>query len=161
MAPGSGASAKQDAKDYLFTFPLKSGTASWYAMAAWDQEGTNDPVALVGAREPRDMVGRATDLGLPSQDQFIAAVKDVAARMRTPAIVKFLSTRAEVQSAPLDTLHPVGKRTYKQAIELLQQEIDRTATKWEPVISAASPVSLSNRSGNGFFTEGSNQAGFW
>jgi unsaturated chondroitin disaccharide hydrolase len=162
MAPGSGASVNQDAKDYLFTFPLKTGAASWYALAAWDQEGTNDPIALIGAREPRDMVARATDMGnVTSQDEFIAAVEDVAERMRTPATVKILSRGAEIQSAPPDTLHPIGERTYKQAIALLQQEIDRTATKWEPVISQASPGPLGRGSGDGFFTEGSNEAGEW
>src|SRR5262249_34183282 len=83
MAPGSSPSANKDGKDYLFTFPLKGGTASWYAMAAWDQEESNDPIAVVGAGEPRDMVARATDMGnITSQEQLIAAVKDVAARLR-------------------------------------------------------------------------------
>ena len=65
----------------------------------------------------------------------------------------------EVQSAPLDSLHPIGSRTYKQAIDLLQKEIDRTAAKWEPVITAAPPNDVSDIAGDGFFTEGDNQAG--
>jgi unsaturated chondroitin disaccharide hydrolase len=162
MAAGSGASATNDSKDYLFTFPLKDGTASWYAMAAWDQEGTNDPIAVVGAREPRDVVARAADVGnVTSQEQFMAAVKEVASRMRTAASVKILSTQAEVQSAPPDSLHPIGGRTYQQALDLLQQEVDRTATKWQTSVSGASPSTMSKNSGEGFFTEGSNQTGEW
>src|SRR5258708_34374398 len=34
-APGSEAAANKDSKDYLLTFPLKRGTASWYSLAAW------------------------------------------------------------------------------------------------------------------------------
>jgi unsaturated chondroitin disaccharide hydrolase len=66
-----------------------------------------------------------------------------------------------VQSAPPDTLHPVGTRTYKQAIDLLQKEIDRTATKWEPVISSNQQGSVGAHAGSGFFTDGNNQTGEW
>jgi unsaturated chondroitin disaccharide hydrolase len=160
MAPGSGASQNQDAKDYLFTFPLKNGSASWYSLAAWDQEGTNDPVAVPGAREPREYVARVAGIdNITSQDALVAYVKDVASRMKSPATVKILSTASELQSAPPDTLHPIGSRSYKQAIELLQQEIDRTAGKWEPVLSASQ--STGTHAGAGFFTDGSNQTGEW
>ena len=160
MAPGSGASQNQDAKDYLFTFPLKNGSASWYSLAAWDQEGTNDPVAVPGAREPREYVARVAGIdNITSQDALVAYVKDVASRMKSPATVKILSTASELQSAPPDTLHSIGSRSYKQAIELLQQEIDRTAGKWEPVLSASQ--STGTHAGAGFFTDGSNQTGEW
>lgn len=160
MAPGSGASQNKDNKDYLFTFPLKNGSASWYSLAAWDQEGTNDPIAVPGAREPREYIARVAGIdNITSQDALVAYVKDMAARMKSPATVKILSTAAEVQSAPPDTLHPGGSRTYKQAIDLLQKEIDRTATKWEPAISK--PQTIATHAGDGYFTDGNNQTGEW
>jgi unsaturated chondroitin disaccharide hydrolase len=160
MAPGSSAARNQDSKDYLFTFPLKNGSASWYSLAAWDQEGTNDPVPVPGAREPREYVARVAGIdNITSQDALIAYVKDVGSRMKSPAIAKILSSAAEVQSAPPDTLHPPGSRTYKQAIDLLQKEIDRTATKWEPVL--AQSATIATHAGAGFFTDGNNQTGEW
>ena len=162
MAPGSSASANKDNKDYLFTFPLKNGSASWYSLAAWDQEGTNDPVPVPGAREPREYVARVAGVdNITSQDALVAYVKDVASRMKSPATVKVLSAGADVQSAPTDTLHPMGSRTYKQAIDLLQKEIDRTATKWEHVVSGAQPGTITTHSGAGYFTDGDNQTGEW
>jgi unsaturated chondroitin disaccharide hydrolase len=162
LAPGTKAAANKDSKNYLLTFPLKNGAASWYSLAAWDQEGTNDPIAVPGAREPRDYVARVADIDhVTSQEQLLAYVKNVAGRLRMPATVKILSTAEEVQSAPPDSLHPIGSRTYKQAIDLLRKEIDRTATQWEPVVSAAPPASVSKSAGDGFFTDGNNQTGEW
>jgi len=162
MAPGAGATPNKDSKDYLFTFPLKNGVASWYSLAAWDQEGSNDPVPVVGAREPREYVARVAGVdAITSQDQLVASAKEIAARMKSPATVKILSTAAEAQSAPPDTLHPASSRTYKQAIDLLQKEIDRTAAKWEPAVSAMQPSAVTARGGDGFFTDGNNQTGEW
>jgi unsaturated chondroitin disaccharide hydrolase len=162
MAPGSGSTVNRDSKDYLFTFPLNSGFASWYSLAAWDREGTNDPTPVVGTGEPRDYVARAADIDhLTSQDQLLLQVKKAADRLKTPANVKILSLVAEAQSAPPDSLHPIGSRTYRQAIGLLQKEIDRTAEKWEPVISAASPANIGKSIGDGFFTDGNDQTGEW
>jgi unsaturated chondroitin disaccharide hydrolase len=162
MAPGSAPAVYQDSKDYLLTFPLKNGAASWYSLAAWDQEGTNDPVASVGAREPRDYVARVANIdNMTTQDQLLAYIKGIAERMKSPATVKILSTTAEVQSAPPDTLRPAGSRSHKQAIDLLQKEIDRTASKWESAISAAQPGIVNARAGTGFFTDGDNQTGEW
>src|SRR5581483_8248010 len=155
MDPGSAASDNKDAKDYLYTFPLKNGSAAWYSLAAWDQEGTNDPVAVPGAKEPREYVARVAGIdNISSKDELISYVKGIAARMKAPAGVKLLSTAAEVQSAPPDALHPIGTRTYKEGIDLLQKEIDRTAAKWEPIITAAQPGGVNAHAGAGFFTDG-------
>jgi len=54
-------------------------------------------------------------------------------------------------------LHPIGSRTYKQAIDLVQKEIDRTAAKWEAVIATTLPAGVTNSAGDGFFTDGDNQ----
>jgi unsaturated chondroitin disaccharide hydrolase len=162
MEPGINPSANQDTKDYLFTFPLKNGSASWYSLAAWDQEGTNDPIPVEGGHEPRDYVAPVADMDrVTSQGQLIEEVKAVAARMKRPAEIKILSTAPEVQSAPPDSLHPVGARTYKEAISLLQKEIDRTAEKWAPVVSATPVGAVTSHTGNGFFTDGDNQSGEW
>ncbi len=162
MAPGSAAAINKDSKDYLFTFPLKNGAASWYSLAAWDQEGSNDPIPTVGAREPRDYVARVSDIDhVTTQEQLIAYVKEVAARLKTPATVKILSTAAGPQSAPPDTLHPAAPRSYRQAIDLLRKEIDRSAARWEPVIAAAAPGTVDARNWAGFFTDGNNQTGEW
>ena len=162
MAPGLGASSNQDSKDYLFTFPLKNGTASWYSLAAWDQEGTNDPLPVLGAREPREYVARVAGAdNIATQSQLLAYVDDIAQRMKSPATTRMLSTVAELQSAPPDTLHPVSSRTYRQAIDLLEKEIDRTAAKWEATITAAEPGKVGAHEGAGFFTDGNNQTGEW
>jgi unsaturated chondroitin disaccharide hydrolase len=162
MAPGSEATANKDNKNYLFTFPLKNGAASWYSLAGWDQEGTNEPIPVKGAPEFRDYVTRVADLDrLTSREELLTYVKQVAGRLKAPAIVKILSTAPETQSAPPDSLHPIGSRTYKQAIDLLQKGIDRTAEKWEPTISAAPAATISSTAGEGFFTDGDNQTGEW
>jgi hypothetical protein len=161
MTPGSGASANQDKKDYLFTFPLKNGEASWYSLAAWDQEGSNDPVAVGTAPEMRDYVGRVAGIdAITTEEQLLTSVNQLAMRMKSPAAVKIPSTAAETQSAPLDTLHPIGSRSYKQAIQLLQSEIENTAMKWEPVITNK-PVAAGAHNGPGFFTNGAADSGEW
>jgi unsaturated chondroitin disaccharide hydrolase len=162
MAPASGAAANKDNKNYLFTFPLKNGSASWYSLAAWDQEGTNEQLPVDGARELRYYVTRAADVDrVTTQEELVSYVKQVAGQLSAPAIIKILSTMAETQGAPPDSRQPVGSRTYKQAIDLMRNEIDRTAEKWEPVISAAPAASISNNTGEGFFTDGDNQTGEW
>src|SRR5262249_31474471 len=162
MAPGSRAAVNKDSKDYLFTFPLKNGSASWYSLAVLDLEGTNDPIPVGGADATRYYVARLADIDhVTSQEQLLTYVKQVASRLKVPVTVKMLSSAAGVQSAPSDSLRPIGLRTYKQAIDLLQKEIDRTAANWELVIAAAPPGGVSNSAGDGFFTDGDNQTGEW
>jgi unsaturated chondroitin disaccharide hydrolase len=62
---------------------------------------------------------------------------------------------------PPDSLHPAATRSLAQAIALLQQEIDRTATKWESAIAANSLGSVDGHNGSGFFTNGDSQTGNW
>jgi unsaturated chondroitin disaccharide hydrolase len=162
MAPGFPASANQDSKDYLLTFPLKDQTASWYTMAAWDQEDGNIPVAVGAGAEPRAHVNfTASAQTIKTQDRFLAAVHQQVSRMQHPADVKFLSSAPQTQSAPPDTLHPTGTRSYQQAIALLRAEVDRTAQKWAPVVTAAAPGSLNAHTGEGFFTEADDKTGEW
>jgi unsaturated chondroitin disaccharide hydrolase len=162
MFPGSSASENQDSKDYLLTFPLKNDSMTWYSLAGWDQEGSNEPLPVFTAPEMRNDVARVSGTdSITTQEQLLASIKAIVARLKTPVNVKVLSTSAEAQSAPPETLRAGGTRNYSQAIALLQEEIDRTASKWTPVISATQPASASANSGQGFFTDASNTTGEW
>jgi unsaturated chondroitin disaccharide hydrolase len=131
-------------------------------MAAWDEEASNDPVPVNGGRDRRGYVNVvASGEAITSKDQFLAAVRDQVSRMENPPAVQMISTAAQAQSAPPDTLKPAGSRTYSQAIDLLRSEIDRTALKWEPIISASEPSTFGAYSGAGFFTEADGQTGEW
>lgn len=69
----------ENSVDDLLTFTLRDGTATWYAMAAWDREDTEQvpPPAVSGA--------------ITTNDSFLAAVKGQSSRMRSPTIVKILT----------------------------------------------------------------------
>jgi len=75
--------------------------------------------------------------------------------------VRVLSTAAAPASAPPDTLHPAGHKTYEQAIALIRQAVERTAQKWEATAAASPAESVTKNTGAGFFTEGDNQTGEW
>ena len=162
MAPSTQATLAQDSKNYLLTFKLKDGNASWYSLAAWDRENTNDSVPAGAALEPRDYVARVSDeTRITSQSQLLASISTISGRMKRPAVVRILSSAPESQSAPSDGLHPASTRTFAQAITLLQQEIDRTATKWESAIAAQGLGSVDAQNGSGFFTNGDSRTGDW
>jgi unsaturated chondroitin disaccharide hydrolase len=88
-------------------------------------------------------------------------VREMSRRLTQPARVAVLSPAAAPQSAPPDTLQPGRKKTYDEAIMLLQQSAERTAQKWEPIISKSAPEEVTRDKGEGFFTEGDNQTGEW
>jgi unsaturated chondroitin disaccharide hydrolase len=88
-------------------------------------------------------------------------MQQIADALGSPAQVKILSVSVSPQAAPPDTAKSSAHRTYSQAIALLSQEIDRTATKWEPVISASTASSVGTNQGLGFFTDGDSQTGEW
>lgn len=163
MLPSVRASANQDAANYLLTFHPRQGSATWYTMAAWDQENTNIPVPVVSApKEARYYISRSEpQSAIRTKDEFITSVHETAARFSDPAAVKILSSTARVQSAPLDTLNPAQLKTYEQAINLLKAEVDRTAQKWEPIAAATPPEAFKANVGVGFFIDGNNQTGDW
>lgn len=162
LSPGTPAAHREDDKDYLMTFALKNDTASWYAMAAWDQEASNNPVPTGAGSVPRDFVNfLAAHEAITSQGQFLAAVHAQVSRMEQPATARIFSSAPQGQSAPPDTLHPAASRSYDQAIGLLKQEIDRTARKWAPIISAGNSKTFGAHDGSGFFTEADGRTGEW
>ncbi|MGA8034626.1 MAG: DUF4861 family protein [Candidatus Acidiferrales bacterium] len=151
----------KDELNDLMDVKLSDGTAEWFGMAAWDQYGKN---RLVGAGA-RTSVGWETDFVLPpngivSGDGFIAKIKDQAARLTHPATYAILSTAAISPSDATNAgvSHPA--RSYRDAIELIRQQIDQTAASWEPILSKQTSE-FGPYVGQGFFSDASNATGQW
>ncbi len=163
LLPSSAAAAfDADPLNHSIKLNLQDGKAAWYVMATWDQNGSNHLVAS-GNRDER---ARAFSYVLPpdgitTREAFLAKVEEQAARMANPVRVAIFSSSAAPQPAPADTRVPHRSKSYREAIELLHQEIDRTATKWEPVLSATLPNEVTSNRGQGFFTEGDSASGEW
>ena len=152
---------RDDSKNHLIDFKLNNGSQSWYTLAAWDQEGSN---RLVRFGTPTGQAQQQS-LILPSdairtREQFLNEVREQAERIAQPVDVRFVSDAASTQPAPADTLLPYKTKTVEQAVGLLRQAIDRTASQWEPSLHAA-PQAITSNSGRGFFTEASNITGEW
>jgi unsaturated chondroitin disaccharide hydrolase len=159
MAPG--AKLADDAKNHLVQFHLKDGSAAWYSMAAWDQEGSNRKISFQNEKESDERQSFVVPSdGIKRREQFLSAVKEQAGRMELPATIRILSSAASAQPAPADTLVRHDAKTVEQALGLLRQAIDRTATTWEPILRAT-PEPVSTKSGQGFFTEADNKSGEW
>jgi unsaturated chondroitin disaccharide hydrolase len=162
MITPAAANAVDDPGNHLLTFSTQNGIASWYTLAAWDQEGSNDHFSVGNNQEMQERASLITPHSdIRSQDQFVQTMQQIADALGAPAQVKFLSSAPAAQSAPPDTLPPSTHKTYSQAINLLKQEIDRTATQWQPVITSSAPGTMSPNKGLGFFTDGDNQTGEW
>jgi unsaturated chondroitin disaccharide hydrolase len=161
LTTAQGAERREDGRNHLVEFRLKDGSAAWYAMAAWDQEGSNREV---GHWNELDKQGHPSFVlpsdGVGTRDQFLSAVKEQANRMALPATFRILSSAASAEPAPADTRVRHEARTVEQALGLMHQAVDRTATTWEPILRAT-PEAISSNKGQGFFTEGDNQSGEW
>jgi unsaturated chondroitin disaccharide hydrolase len=151
-----------DVHNRLVKFDLQKGTASWYAMAAWDQEGSHrrEKIGPEGEMDPRHSITLPA-AGLRTKEEFLSSVETQAAHMEKPVQIQFLSTAAAPQPAPEDASAPRSARTTGAAVSLLQESIDRTAAQWEPVLRSSPADSFSANSGLGFFTEGDDQTGEW
>ena len=161
LTTAHGAEPRDDAKNHLVVFHLKDSPATWYAMAAWDQEGSNRKIGYwteLGKQENPSLVLPAD--GVRNRDQFLSAVKEQAGRMELPTTFRMLSSAASDEPPPADTLVRHEARTIEQALGLVRQAIDRTATTWEPILRAT-PEPISSKTGQGFFTEADNQSGDW
>src|SRR6266404_937260 len=88
----SGDAAPQDdGANHLLTFRLKSSSASWYTLAAWDQEGINDrfPVGSSQEMQQRDSVV-VPHPGIQSEKEFLKSVQESSDRFANPAQWKIL-----------------------------------------------------------------------
>jgi len=156
-------SIADDPLNLLVQPQFQNGKAEWYVTGLWDQEGTDDLNVTAARADARFRYGT---LALPQAsaktfDSFMNFVRQTGSRIAHPARLQIVSTNAAAQSAPLETLQPVNKKTYAQAIELLKQSAERTAQKLEPAISRTAPADAARDVGEGFFTEGDNQTGEW
>jgi unsaturated chondroitin disaccharide hydrolase len=157
----SEATFKNDGKNHLVDFKLTDGSQSWYTIAAWDQEGSNRRVVYPNRKEK----GQRQSLILPSdairsREEFLYSVQEQAERMAQPAGVHIVSGSAGSEPASAATLVAYKTKTVEQAIGLLRQNIERTASQWEPVLRATSEP-ITSHSGQGFFTEANNVTGEW
>jgi unsaturated chondroitin disaccharide hydrolase len=152
-----------DALSFLVQPQFESGKAKWYVTALWDQDRTDDLGVTAADAASRFRYGTlATSNGAPKTvDDFISQVGFARRRINQPARVVMLSSAAAPQSAPPDTLQPARKRTYAEAIALLQESAERTAQKLESAITSTPPADAARDKGDGFFTEGDNQTGDW
>ncbi len=142
---------------------FQNGKASWYVIGVWDQENKEN---LSVTAPTADAKFRYGSLVLPPAapktfDEFTNAVRETSRRLTQAARVVMLSSEAAPQSAPPDTLKPARKKTYEEAIALLKESAERTASKWEAIISQSAPEAATPDKGEGFFTEGDNQTGEW
>ncbi len=76
----------------LLRFRLRDGKASWYAMAAWDQEDTERRELPVNKQEERYRLfpARLPD-SIATKGAFLSAVKEQSSRMREPVVVHIIS----------------------------------------------------------------------
>ena len=151
---------RDDNLNHLLAFTLRNGSASWYTAAAWDQEDSNHQVGFGAMKDTGDRSSRVLpQSAITTRDQFSEFIRALASRMESPASFTVLSNAATAQNAPPDTLHPEKARNYKEAIQLLQTEIDRTAEHWEPMVNNTQNVTSGQ--GVGFFNDGDNLSGEW
>ena len=156
-----GALISSDAQDHLIEFHLKGGEATWYAMAAWDQEGSNRKIVYqTGVEDAEHPSFVLPPDAIASRDAFVEAVREQADRMQVPATFQIVSASAQPESAPADSLVPHKTKTREQAISLLREAVDRTATTWEPILRA-NPEGTNSKGPQGFFTEADNKTGEW
>ncbi|MEO8371640.1 MAG: DUF4861 family protein [Candidatus Solibacter sp.] len=149
------ASKFEDAANYLFGLSRENNTAEWYTAALWDQENTAALTVTANGPAARNHGGTLVLPAPPStHERFQAIVQDAAARLGTPAVV----TLGPVIAHPAPA---AGKRTYAEAIALLQKAAERTAQRFEPLVSATPPASYDKFNGPGFFTEGNSRTGEW
>src|SRR5437764_1122110 len=164
IAPGVQSKTVADDPLNLLVQPqFENGKANWYVTGVWDQENSDNLSVTAQNAEAKARYG---SLSLPAMapknlDDFVNMVRETSRHLTQPARVAILSSAAAPQSAPPDTLQPARKKTYDEAIALLQQSAGRTAQKWAPIISKTTPEEVTRDKGEGFFTEGDNQTGEW
>ena len=142
---------------------FENGRATWYVTAVWDQENSDSLSVTAPGAEARFRYGSLVAPATTPQnlDEFLNQARAASRRITQPSRLAILSSNAAPQSAPPDSLRPAQGKTYDEAIALLLQSAERTAAKWEPIISKSAPEEATRDKGEGFFTEGDNQTGEW
>src|SRR5438067_1088871 len=164
IAPGRNSRVAADDPLNLLVQPqFENGKANWYVIGLWDQENSDNLSVTAPSADGRNRYGTLVEPAATPKtfDAFLDLVRQASGRISHPAKVVVLSSSAAAQSAPPDTLQPARKKTYAEAIALLRQSAERTAQKWEPVISKTVTQEITRDKGEGFFTEGDNQTGEW
>ncbi len=164
IAPGRESKVAPDGPlNFLVQPQIVNGKGSWYVLGVWDQENGDNLTVNAPNAEGRNRYGTlALPLSAPRTfDSFIDFVSEKARRITEPARIEILSRTVAAESAPSDTQPPAQRKTYAEAINLLKQSAERTAQRWEPIISKTSPAEAAGDKGPGFFTEGDNQSGEW
>lgn len=152
-----------DSLSLLVQPQLTNGQANWYVLGVWDQETSDNLLTLARGAENKARQGSlALTANAPvTQAAFVDLMRQTRQRITQPAQVEILSRQAGPQSAPPDTLRPARTKTYAEAIDLLKQSAERTAIKWEPILSRTGVAALTRDQGLGFFSEADNQTGEW
>jgi unsaturated chondroitin disaccharide hydrolase len=164
IAPGRDSKVlADDPLNILIQPSTANGVARWYVLAAWDQEGTENLTvsATTAAGKYRNGSIVLPYASVNTRESFLTLVRETSERLVRPAQVSLLSQAGSAQSAPPDTLNPARSKTYSEALRLLQQAAERTAEKWEPVVTKTPPEAADRDAGLGFFTEGDDQTGSW
>jgi unsaturated chondroitin disaccharide hydrolase len=164
IAPGRASKvAADDPLNFLVQPQVVNGKGSWYVLGVWDQENSDNLTVNTPNAEGRYRYGTLapTLSAARTFDSFIDFVSKAARRITKPASIEILSRNVAAESAPLDTQQPAKKKTFAEAFNLLKQSAERTAQRWEPVISKTPPAEAAGDKGLGFFTEGDNQTGEW
>jgi len=161
-AANAGERLPSDASSHLVRLKLAGSQASWYVTAAWDQEGTETVTGSRNYREEGDGESRLLPPPPPwTEEAFAAEVESRRLRMERPAVVALLSREAAPQPAPADTRAPARRKSYREAISLLQQSAGRTGQQWGPVLAAAPRTPGTCFEGPGFLEDGDNATGEW
>ena len=152
-----------DSLNLLIQPEVVNQKASWYVLGVWDQENSDSLTVTASNADARYRYGTIVQPATTPKTSadFQDLVQEVRRRITQPAKVVLLSSTALAQSAPPDTLKPRHARTYSEAVELLRQSAERTAVKWEAIVSKSPPEQTTRDNGEGFFTEGDNQTGEW
>jgi unsaturated chondroitin disaccharide hydrolase len=161
MLEGESGDADPDVNNFLMRVTPRNGIARIYGAALWDQEGSEPLTVNASDFAARNHAGTlATASPKPTRERFLTLLADVGARMAAPPVVEIVSKEAAPEAAPRDTVGALRHRSYGEAIELLRGAADRTAAKYEPLVTASTPASVDKTHGAGFFTEGDND-GNW